>query len=134
MGPSGYPEELIPWEDLKQGRMAAPPAGPSPSETHTTMVPMQGIPELERCHQALVKYMAIPAQRPISNDEIAGCAELYPAELCRILDEQDIPHPEIDYGITIVDTGVWARFLGDLRAVRHDIDQARRVHQGDSRA
>ena len=132
MGPSGYPEELIPWEDLKQGRLAAPPAGTSPSESHTTAVPMHGIPVLERCHQALVKYMAIPAQRPMSNGEIAGSAELYPymAELCGNLDEQDISHPKIDYGITIVNTRVWARFLGDLRAVRHDIDQARCVDQG----
>lgn len=100
------------------------------------IVPIASIPELERCHQALVKYMAIPAQRPIGKDEIAGSAELYPymAELCRILDEQRIPHPEIDYHLTIVDTGPWAKFLGDLWAVRHDIEQARRVYQAESRA
>ena len=98
------------------------------------IVPIARVAELERCHQALVKYMAIPARRPIGEDEIAGSAELYPhlAELCRILDEQDIPHPEIDYGLTIVDTGPWAKFLGDLWAVRHDIEQARRVYQADS--
>lgn len=98
--------------------------------------PMAGIPELERCHQALVKYMAIPAQSPISKDEIAGSAELYPhmAELCRILDEQGIPRPDIDYHLTIVNTGPWAKFLGDLWAVRHDIEQARCVYQGDSGA
>ena len=99
-------------------------------------VPIARIGELERCHQALVKYMAIPAGRPIGEDEIAGSAELYPhlAELCRILDEQGIPHPEIDYDLTIVDTGPWAKFLGDLWAVRHDIELARRVYQADSRA
>ncbi len=100
------------------------------------IVPMASNPELERCHQALVEDMAIPAQRPIGEDEIAGSAELYPymAELCRILDEPCIPHPEIDYHLTIVDTGPWAKFLGDLWAVRHDIEQARRVYQAESHA
>ena len=111
--------------------------GPSVEDSEgDQVVPMASIPELERCHQALVKYMAIPAQSPISKDEIAGSAELYPymTELCRILDEQGIPHPAIDYHLTIVDTGSWARFLGDLWAVRHDIKQARRVYQRDPRA
>ena len=71
----------------------------------------------------------------VGSAHIAGSAELYPymAELCRILDEQRISHPEIDYHLEIGDTGKWARFLGDLWAVRHDIKRARRVYQ-DSRS
>ena len=92
---------------------------------------MSGIPELVRCQQALIKYMAIPRERPISSAEIAGSVELYPymTDLCRILDEQGIPHPQIDYGLTIVDTRKWSKFLGDLWAVRHDTAKARCVHR-----
>ena len=101
-------------------------------KTHSGTNPMRGIEELERCQQALVKYMAIPAQRMAGSAHNAGSAELYPymVELCRILDDQGIPHPEIDYHLEIVDTGVWSRFLGDLWAVRHDIERARRVYSG----
>lgn len=98
-------------------------------------VSMAGIPELERCQQALVKYMALPTSRMVGSVEIAGSAELYPymAELCHILDEQEIPHPEIDYHFSIVDTGEWAKFLGNLWAVRHDIEKARLVYQSGDR-
>lgn len=94
-------------------------------------IPIQGIEELKRCQMALVKYMAIPRSSPIGSAEIAGSVELYPfmTDLCRILDEQAIPHPEIDYGIIIVDTKRWSKFVGDLWAVRHDIEKARRLYQ-----
>ena len=105
----------------------------APAASATT--PMAGIAELDLCQKALVKYMAIPSQSIGESAQIAGSAELYPhmATLCGILDEQGIPHPEIDYYLTIGDTGPWAKFLGDLWAVRHDIEQAQRVYQGDSR-
>ena len=70
--------------------------------------PMTGIPALKRCHQILVKYMAIPPTNPISSEEIAGSAELYPhmEALCYVLDEQNVPHPGIDHdGLIIVDYG-----------------------------
>ncbi|MCY4471135.1 MAG: hypothetical protein OXC08_20660 [Thiotrichales bacterium] len=131
---TGYPKSLTPWEDLKKGKQANHPAGPPPQNDTT---PMQGIAELERCQQALVKYMAIPLERPVGRAEIAGSVELYPymTDLCRVLNDQGIPHPEIDYrGLTIVDTGKWRRFLGDLWAVRHDLERAKCVHQGHSKA
>ena len=101
----------------------------------STTTPMAGIPELKHCQQALVKYMAIPSQPTLGSAHIAGSAELYPymTDLCRVLDEQEIPHPEIDYYLEIVGTGIWSKFLGALWAVRHDIEQAKRVYQGDSR-
>ena len=92
------------------------------------VIPMEGQTELERCREALVKYMAIPWQRMVGSAQIAGSAELYPhtVDLCRVLDEQDIAHPEIDYrGLTILGAGEWARLLGDLWAVRHDVEAAR---------
>ena len=27
-GPTGYPERLTPWDDLKEGKLAPPPSGP----------------------------------------------------------------------------------------------------------
>ena len=68
--------------------------------------PMTGIPELKRGHQVRVKDMARPPTSPISSEEIAGSAELYPhmEALCRVLDEQNIPPPDIDHdGLIIVD-------------------------------
>ena len=99
--------------------------------------PMAGIPELKRCHQVLVKYMAIPPTSPISSEEIAGSAELYPhmEALCCVLDEQNIPHPDIDHdGLIIVDYGKWSVCLGKLWAVRHDVEQARKVYREDQRS
>ena len=50
--------------------------------------------------------------------------------LCCVLDEQNIPHPDIDYdGLIIVDCAKWSVFLGKLWAVRHDLEQARRVYR-----
>ena len=96
------------------------------------VIPMTGHAEVEHCQQVLIKYLAIPSQRMLGSAHIAGSLELYPymTELCRVLDDQGIPHPEIDYHLEIVDTGVWSRFLGDLWAVRHDIKRARRVYSG----
>ena len=108
------------------------PSDISKTASETTLI--RGIPELERCQQALVKYSAIPSERMVGSAHIAGSTELYPymTDLCRVLDEQEIPHPEIDYdGLTIVDTGKWSRFLGELWAVRHDIERARRVYKGE---
>ena len=72
--------------------------------------------DLERCHQELVKYMGTPLGRKIDHRIISASAALYPhmAKLCEVLDEQQIPHPEIDYGVTIVNTGIWSKFLGKL--------------------
>ena len=124
MGRTGYPEKLTPWEDLKMGKLAPSPAGPPDTPA------MRGIPELERCREALVEYMAIDEQ-VIGSATVAGTAKLYPylTDLCRILDEQEIPHPEIEYTVLeIRNTGIWSRFLGDLWAERHDIERARRVY------
>ena len=99
--------------------------------TEPETIPMRGIEELERCHQALVKYMAIPATSPINREEIAGSTELYPRmkALCCVLDEQNIPHPDIVYdGLIIANCAKWSIFLGNLWAVRHDLEKARRVY------
>ena len=114
--------EIDTWWERRTGTLAGYTA---------RIVSMMGIEELERCRQAPVKYMAIPSQRMIGSAKIAGSAELYPymADLCRVLDDQGISHPEIDYHLEIVDTGTWARFLGDLWAVRHDLERARLVYR-----
>ena len=129
---SGYPKSLTTWDDLKKGKQANHPAGPPPRSATT---PMKGIPELERCHGELVKYIAKPYDYPIGQQEIAATQEFLPhvVKLCRILDEQGIPHPPIPRGLTFTGTGEWGRFLADLMAVQHDIELARRVYQ-DSRS
>ena len=108
-------------------------AARSTASAHAGTNPIQGFPELEACRAALTGYMALPATRMVGSAHIVGSAKLYPylADLCRILDEQEIPHPEIDYHLTIVDTGKWARFLGDLWAARHDLERARRVYRDE---
>ena len=55
--------------------------------------------------------------------------------LCRVLDEQNIPHPDIDHdGLIIIDYGKWSVCLGKLWAVRHDVEQARKVYREDQRS
>ena len=95
---------------------------------------MRGIVELKRCHAELVKYMAKPNNYPISQQEIAATQAFLPhvVKLCRILDEQNIPHPPIPKGLTFTGTGEWGLFLAELMAVQHDIELARRVYQDSS--
>ena len=92
---------------------------------------MKGLPELERCQQALVRYMGSPVGRPINEADIAATQELRPYvyALCEVLDAQEIPHPEVDAAIVFSGTAEWGEFLARLWAVRHDIDKARLVYQ-----
>lgn len=116
-----------PWWWTKRKRRVAT----STTFTPSTTTPIQGIPELERCREALIEYMAIN-EKVIGSATVAGATKLYPylADLCRILDEQEIPHPTLHYrGPAMLHTGIWSRFLGDLWAARHDIEKARRVYQ-----
>ena len=96
---------------------------------------MSGQVELERCHAEFVKYIRnCSGEYPIGQQDIAATQAFLPhvVKLCRILDEQDIPHPPIPQGVTFTGTGEWGRFLANLMAVQHDIEQARRVYQDSS--
>ena len=86
---------------------------------------------LERCHAAFLEYMKVPASSPISNEEIAATQAFLPHvhELCRLLDKQGIPHPDIPDGLIFDDTGKWGDFMARLLAVRGDIDEARTVKE-----
>jgi len=127
--------------ERRKSQKQAASSSPLPTQKSEAALPstlIKGVPELERCREALVKYMGLPTGR-LSDipARIAGSAELYPymTDLCRVLDEQKIPHPEIDWdATTIIATGKWSRFLGELWAVRHNIDAARRVYQGGRRS
>jgi len=97
-------------------------------------IPITGQEELERCREALVEYMSIDEEK-LGRATAAGSVKLYPylAEACRVLDDQNIPHPTIDYtGVYLSGVKKWTVFLGDLWAVRHDLERARRVYQEDS--
>ena len=98
--------------------------------------PLKGVDELERCQQALIKYMEVPIHSPISEAEIAATGELLPHvhALIRVLDEQDVPHPKLDAGIVFTGTVVWRDFLAQLWAVRDDEEKARQVYQGDEKS
>ena len=102
--------------------------------TAPTTTPIEGIPELERCHAALVEYIASCTDKyPIGQQDIAASQKFLPhvVRLYRLLDEQNISHPPIRRGVTFTGTGELGRFLAELMAVQHDIKQARRVYQGD---
>ena len=102
----------------------------------STTTPIEGVAELERCQKRLVIYLTVPVDSPVSQLQIAATQEFLPhvVRLCRILDEQGIPHPPIRRGLTFTGTGEWGRFLAELMAVQHDIERARRVYQGGSRS
>lgn len=93
--------------------------------------PMTGIPELEHCQQALIEYSGVPAERVISAAEIAAShAALVPLyAACKVLDGQQIPHPEVDKGIVLLGSAEWIDFLARVLAVRHDLEDARRVYR-----
>ena len=84
---------------------------------------------LERCHAAFLEYMKVPASRPISNEEIVATQAFLPHvhKLCRLLDEQGIPHLDIPDGLIFDNTGKWGVFMARLLAVRGDRDEARKV-------
>ena len=93
-----------------------------------------GIPELERCHAAFVEYIASCSDHyPIGQQDLAATQKFLPHlhDLCRVLNEQGIACPAIRRGITFTGTGEWGEFLAKLWAARHDIEQARRVYQGE---
>ena len=102
------------------------------SQSFRAVRPMSGIPELERCHQELVKYIGAPSDGyPISRKDIAASAKFVPylIRLCHILDEQDIPHPPPPNPNSLVFTGTgeWVYFLSSLWAVCHDLEKARKA-------
>lgn len=85
---------------------------------------------LERCHAAFVKYMKVPAGPVIGNRQIAASDKFRPhvERLCRLLDEQGIPRPDIPDGIVFNDTHKWSVFLAKLWAFRDDPEQAKKVY------
>ena len=91
--------------------------------------PVRGIAEIERCHTELVKYIRSQPPDPIGFEHVALWGEFQPhiVNVCRILDEQKIPYPEIDPGIIFVGTGKWRTFLARLLAVKDDVGKARLV-------
>ena len=93
-------------------------------------VPVRGIAEIEQCHQELVKYIRSQLPDPIEFEHVALWKEFQPhiETVCHILDEQKIPHPEIDAGIILVGTGEWGTFLARLLAVKGDVEKARLVY------
>ena len=97
--------------------------------------PIAKVPELEHCLDALIEYSGIPAERVISAAEIAASnaalAPLY--AVCKILDDQQIPHPKVDNGIVLLGSAEWIDFLARVLAVRHDLEQARRVYRSMTR-
>ena len=99
--------------------------------------PISGIPELERCREELAEYIrAATKNRMVDGEHMAASFRFLPhlLNLCEILDTQEIPHPKVELGIVVLNGDEWDRYLAKLWAVRHDIERARRVYQGDSRA
>ena len=97
--------------------------------------PISGISELERCREELVEYIrAATKNRMVDGEHIAASAKFLPhlLELCEILDAQEIPHPEVELGLVVLNGGEWGRFIAKLWAMRHDIVLARQVYQSDS--
>ena len=92
--------------------------------------PVWGVAEIERCHQELVKYIRSQPPDPIGFEHVALWGEFQPhiVDVCRILDEQKIPYPEIDVSIIFVDMGKWGTFLARLLAVKDDVRKARLVY------
>ena len=96
--------------------------------TRPTLV--RGIAEIERCHQELVKYICSQQPDQIGFEDNALWVAFQPhiETVCRILDEQEIPHPEIDTDIILVGTREWGTFLAKVLAVKHDVEKARLVY------
>ena len=92
--------------------------------------PVRGIAEIERCHKELVKYIRSQPPGPIGFEHVALWGEFQPhiVTVCRILDEQKIPYPEIDTSIIFVGTGEWRTFFARLLAVKDDVEKARLVY------
>lgn len=92
-------------------------------------VPMRGQEELKRFHEAFVEYLQVPAGPVIGNMQVAASDKFRPhiEGLCRLLDEQGIPHPDIPDGIVFDDTHKWGIFLAKLLAFRDDLEKARPV-------
>ena len=100
--------------------------GLGPSRT----APVHGIAEIETCHQELVKYIRSQPPDPITFEHNALSHELLPhlEQVQQLLDEQDIPHPDIDMHIVFEGTGEWGTFLARLLAVKDDVEKARLVY------
>ena len=104
------------------------------SSTRAGTNPMTGIPELERCREELAEYIiAATKQRMVDGEHMAASIRFLPhlLELCEILDSQEIPHPKVKLGLVVLNGGEWGRYFANLWAVRHDIERARRVYQGE---
>ena len=87
--------------------------------------------DLERCHEAFVKYIREPYEYPIGQQEIAATQAFLPhiVRLCHVLDEHNISHPPLDAGdLTFTGTGEWGDFMARLMAVRGDLEEARKVY------
>ena len=125
--PFTYISEWRAWRKERRKRRSVARRTPS---TRPGKTPMRGIQELERCHQEFVKYVGTPYEYPIGHREIAATQAFLPyvKQLCRILDEQSIPHPSIPGGLTFTGTDEWGRFMAELWAVSHDIEAAQRVY------
>lgn len=93
-------------------------------------VSVRGIVEIERCHQELVRYIESQPPDPISFEHVALSHEFLPhiERACQILDEQEIPHPEVNSGVVFDGTGKWGKFLARVLAVKHDVNKARLVY------
>ena len=113
------------YASMRAGRMA------TWSRIRYGTVPIAKVPELEHCWDALIEYSAIPAEKVISAAEIAASnaalAPLYAA--CKVLDDQQIPRPEVDKGIVLSGSAEWIEFLARVLAVQHDLEDARRIYQ-----
>ena len=111
------------WRLIK-GRMA------SVGFTKVTAVPVEGIEDIERFQAELVKYLAAMPRGPLGTQDIALAQALLPfAEKARrVLDEQGIPHPQIDVGVMFEGPLNWGKFLARVLAVGDDVEKARKVY------
>ena len=79
---------------------------------------LEGVPDLQRCLDELIKYSGYPVSKKVSAHEIALSQALlvHLERACVVLDKQNIPHPEIDRGPITTNHTEWIAFLSKLLA------------------